>query len=287
MALEKMLTHHDATVNGIQLHYVTAGAGEPLVLLHGYPQTHHAWHKVIPELARHYTVIAPDLRGLGNSERPDTGYEKHIIAEDIYQLVRSLGHEKMYLVGHDYGGSTAYFLASAHPELIQKLVVIECAPPGLGETGEIPLVSRGGAWHRAFHLVADLPEALVKGREKTYLNWFYKNYSRNPEAVSDADIDEYIRTYSQPGAMKAGFEYYRTYFKDTERGREYAKTKLQMPVLTIGADSVYGESVEQSMKQGAIDVRGVVIANCGHFVPEEKPQELIEQLLKFFQKNDD
>ena len=287
MALEKMLTYHDAAVNGIHLHYGTVGAGKPLVLLHGYPQTHHAWHKVIPELARHFTVIAPDLRGLGDSERSKTGYEKHIVAEDIYQLVRSLGHEQIYLVGHDYGGSTAYFLASAHPELIKRLVVIECAPPGLGETGEVHLVPGGGAWHRAFHLVPDLPEALVAGREKIYLNWFYQNYSRNPEAISDTDLDEYVRTYSQPGAMKAAFEYYRAYFEDTERGRKYAKTKLQMPVLTIGADSVYGESVEQSMKQAAIDVRGVVIADCGHFVPEEQPQELIEQLLKFLQKNND
>ena len=275
---------HNATVNGIQLHYITAGEGEPLVLLHGYPQTHHAWHKVIPELARHFTIIAPDLRGLGDSQRPETGYEKDIIAEDIYQLVRSLGYEQIYLVGHDYGGSTAYFLASEHPELIKKLVVIECAPPGLGETGEISLVPGGGAWHRSFHLVPELPEALVAGREKTYLSWFYQHYSRNPEAISDADIDEYIRTYSQPGAMKAGFEYYRAYFKDTDRGREYAKTKLQMPVLAIGADSVYRESVEQSMKQGAVDVRGVVIANCGHFVPEEQPEALIQNILQFMEE---
>ncbi|MGL4621060.1 MAG: alpha/beta fold hydrolase [Chroococcidiopsis sp.] len=275
------MIHNNVMVNGIQLHYVTAGEGEPLILLHGYPQTHHAWHKVIPELARHFTVIAPDLRGLGDSERPKTGYEKHIIAEDIYQLVRSLGYEKIYLVGHDYGGSTAYFLASEHPEIVQRLIVIECAPPGLGESSEVPLIPGGGAWHRAFHLVPELPEALVAGRERVYLSWLYQHYSRNHEAISDADIDEYVRTYSQPGAMKAGFEYYRAYFKDTERGQEYAKTKLQMPVLAIGADSVYGASVEQCMKRGAINVEGIVIANCGHFVPEEQPEALIEYIFKF------
>jgi pimeloyl-ACP methyl ester carboxylesterase len=275
------MNHHNVTVNGIQLHYVTVGEGEPLVLLHGYPQTHHAWHKIIPELAQHFTVIAPDLRGLGDSERPATGYEKHIVAEDIYQLVRSLGYEKIYLVGHDYGGSTAYFLASEHPEIVQRLIVIECAPPGLGETSEVPLVPGGGAWHRAFHLVPDLPEALVAGRERVYLSWFYQHYSRNPEAISNADLDEYIRTYSQPGAMKAGFEYYRAYFQDSDRGREYAQTKLQMPVLAIGADSVYGASVEQCMKRGAINVKGIVIANCGHFVPEEQPKALIDYILNF------
>jgi pimeloyl-ACP methyl ester carboxylesterase len=122
---------------------------------------------------------------------------------------------------------------------------------------------------------------LVAGRERVYLSWFYQHYSRNPEAISNADLDEYIRTYSQPGAMKAGFEYYRAYFKDSDRGREYAQTKLQMPVLAIGADSVYGEAVEQCMKRGAIDVEGVVIANCGHFVPEEQPETLVNYILNF------
>ena len=135
----------------------------------------------------------------------------------------------------------------------------------LGETSKVSLIPEAGAWHRVFHLVPDLPEALVAGRERTYLSWFYQHYSQNRKAISDKDIDEYIRTYSQSGAMKAGFEYYRAYFKDTERDREYAETKLKMPVLAIGADSVYGKAVEQSMKHGAEDVRGVVIADCGHF----------------------
>lgn len=195
--------------------------------------------------------------------------------------MRSLGYEKINLVGHDYGGSTAYVLASEHPEIVERLIVIECAPAGLGETGEVPLVLGGGAWHRAFHLVPDLPEALVAGREKLYLSWFYQHYSRHPDAITEADVDEYIRTYSQPGAMKAGFDYYRTYFEDTERGREYAKTKLQMPVLASGADSVYGSSVEQYMRQAAVTVQGVVIANCGHFVPEEHPETLVQHILTF------
>jgi pimeloyl-ACP methyl ester carboxylesterase len=281
MSLAAIVTHRTATVNGIRLHYITAGQGEPIVLLHGYPQTHYAWHKVIPALAKHFTIIAPDLRGLGDSDRPEAGYEKHIVAEDVYQLVRSLGCEKINLVGHDYGGSTAYVLAAEHPELVERLVVIECAPAGLGETSEVPLVPGGGAWHRVFHLVPDLPELLVAGREKLYLSWFYQHYSRNPSAISDTDVDEYLRTYSQPGAMKAGFEYYRAYFNDTKRGREYARTKLQMPVLAIGADSVYGASVEACMRQAAINVQGVVIANCGHFVPEEHPKTLIQHILKF------
>lgn len=164
--LDSAFTHHTAVVNDIRLHYVMGGIGDPIVLLHGYPQTHYAWRKVIPELAKHYTVIAPDLRGLGDSDRPEIGYDKRTIAEDVYQLVRSLGHQKIILVGHDYGGSTAYVLAAEHPEMVSALVLIECTPAGLGETSEIPLEKGGGMWHRVFHLVPDLPEALVAGREK-------------------------------------------------------------------------------------------------------------------------
>jgi pimeloyl-ACP methyl ester carboxylesterase len=278
------VTHHSAVVNGIQLHYVTAGQGEPLILLHGYPETHHAWHKVIPALAQQFTVIAPDLRGLGNSERPDTGYDKRTIAEDIYQLVRSLGYAQIDLVGHDYGGTTAYFLAAAHPELVKRLVVIEAAPSGLGEPEVIPLTPGGGAWHRAFHLVPELPEALVAGREQIYLSWLYEHYAYQPGAITAESIDEYVRSYSQPGAMKAGFEYYRAYFEDKQQGQQYAQTKLPMPVLAIGADQVFGTAVESYLKQGAENVKGIVIENCGHFVPEEQPEVLIQHLLDFFEQ---
>jgi pimeloyl-ACP methyl ester carboxylesterase len=272
---------NDANVNGIRLHYVTAGQGEPIFLLHGYPETHHTWHKVIPILAQQFKVIAPDLRGLGDSERPASGYDKRTIAEDIYQLGRSLGYKSIYLVGHDYGGTVAYFLAAAHPEFVKRLVVIEAAPAGLGETEFVPLVQGGGAWFRAFHLAPDLPEALVAGRERIYLSWLYRRFSKNPEAISPSDLDEYVRTYSKPGAMKAGFEYYRTYFEDKKYGEEYAKTKLQMPVLAIGGEDFYGAAVEKSLKLGAVNVKGITIQNSGHFVPEEQPQVLAQHLIDF------
>lgn len=274
--------HRTAPVNNIQLHYLFAGQGDPVVLLHGWPETSYTWRKVMPELAKHYTVIAPDLRGLGDSERPASGYDKQTVAEDIYQLVRSLGFEQIFLVGHDYGGSTAYVFTAEHPEMVRRLIVIECAPAGLAEGDTIPLAAGGGMWHRVFHLVPDLPEALVAGRERLYLSWFYENYSRNPGAISAADVDEYVRTYSAPGAMRSSFEYYRTYFEDAEQGKEYAKTKLTMPVLAIGADSVYGTSVQQYMENGAVNVRGVVIENCGHFVAEEQPEALTQHILTFF-----
>lgn len=280
---QEPFTHHTASTNGIQLHYVRAGQGDPLVLLHGYPETWYAWRKVIPELAKHYTVIAPDLRGLGDSEKPESGFDKRTVTEDIYQLIQQLGFSRIFLVGHDYGGSTAYVFAAEHPEMVRRLAVIECAPAGLVDHDVIPLTEGGGMWFRCFHLVPELPEALVAGRERLYLTWFYQHFSRQPDAIAEAEIDEYVRTYSLPGGMRSAFEYYRTYFEDTKHGQEYRKTKLTMPVLAIGADSVYGTAVQQYMEQAAIDVRGVVIEDCGHFVAEEQPVILTQQLLNFLE----
>lgn len=281
-ALSDTFTHRTTVVNGIKLHYVIGGHGAPVILLHGYPQTSYAWRKVMPKLTNHYTVIAPDLRGLGDSDKPVSGFDKRTIATDIHQLIQSLGFSTIFLVGHDYGGSIAYAFAAEYPTLVHRLVVIECAPAGLGETNSIPLVAGGGMWHRAFHLVPDLPEALVAGRERLYLSWFYHHYSRQRRAISANDIDEYVRTYSLPGAMRSGFEYYRAYFEDTALGNEYCKTKLTMPILAIGADSVFADAVQQCMERAAVNVQGVIIESCGHFVPEEQPFVLTQHLLNFF-----
>lgn len=281
-SLDSTFTHHTAVVNDIRLHYVMGGQGDAVVLLHGYPQSSYAWRKVMPALAAHYTIVAPDLRGLGDSDKPASGYDKRTVAQDIYLLVKQLGLQQIFLVGHDYGGSTAYVFAAEYPEMVRRLVTIECMPAGLVKDDTIPLVAGGGMWHRVFHLVPDLPESLVEGRERLYLSWFYKHYSRNQAAISETDIDEYIRVYAAPGAMRAGFEYYRTHFEDTQQGKIYAKTKLKMPVLAIGADSVFNTAVEECMQAAAINVRGVVIENCGHFVAEEQPEALIQHLLSFF-----
>ena len=204
------LQHHTARVNDVMIHYVIAGQGEPVVLLHGWPQTWYEWRKIIPALAARYTVIAPDMRGIGDSSRPVSGYDKRTVADDIYQLVRKLGHEKIFLVGHDWGGPVAYAYAVAHPADVRKLVILDVGIPGKSTERAFPFRS-GGVWHMQFHNVRDLPEALVAGRERIYLTWFYRT-AYNPTAIGEEDIDEYVRCYSAPGAMRAGFEYYRAVF---------------------------------------------------------------------------
>jgi pimeloyl-ACP methyl ester carboxylesterase len=275
------VTRHTTTVNGVRLHYLRAGSGDPVVLLHGWPQTSYEWRRILPALAERFTVIAPDLRGLGDSSRPATGYDKRTVADDVHKLLTELGLERIYLVGHDWGGVTAYAYAAAHPRDVRRLVILDVAIPGAG-LEQIPQVSpTGGLWHISFHGVRDLPEALVSGRERTYLSWFYRT-AYDPGAISEADIDEYVRCYSAPGALRAGFEYYRAIWQDVEHNRENAKTRLEMPVLTLGGDRGFGDLTRQSMEALASDVRGAVLERCGHWIPEERPAELLEHLLAFF-----
>lgn len=279
------IVHHTTVVNDVELHYVRAGAGDPVVLLHGWPQTWYEWRHVIPALAERYTVIAPDLRGLGDSSKPASGYDKRTIAADVYGLVRQLGYERIFLVGHDWGGPVAYAYASAHPADVRRLAILDVAIPGSGLESVIGLSRGGGLWHIPFHAVRDLPEALVAGRERTYLTWFYRT-AVNPAAITEADIDEYVRCYSQPGAMCAGFEYYRAIFDDIEHNQENAKRKLPMPVLALGGERGFGAITLSSLQGLASDVRGEVIEGCAHWIPEEQPEYLIHKLLEFFSASD-
>ena len=204
---EPKVDHHYADLGELLMHYVTAGAGEPLVLLHGWPQTWYEWRAVIPALARRFRVIAPDLRGLGDTGRPADGYDKRTVAEDVYRLVRDhLGLTQICLVGHDWGGPVAFAYAAAHRDAVRRLAILDVTVPGDGTEN----LSQGGRrWHHGFHRTADLPEALVQGRERIYLSWFYRTFSYRPDGIPEAAIDEYLRTYSQPGALRAGFAYYR------------------------------------------------------------------------------
>ncbi len=277
------ISHHHADLGDVRLHYVTAGDGFPVVLLHGWPQTWYEWRHIIPGLTRKYRVIAPDLRGLGDSSRPPDGYDKKTIGDDIWRLVNGvLGIGAFYLVGHDWGGPTAYAVAAAHPGAVKKLAILDVTIPGDGS----PNISQGGKrWHHAFHQTMDLPEALVAGREDIYFGWFYRNYGHHPNVIPDDDIAEYLRCYRQPGALRAGFAYYRNIPRDiADNAAIAANFKLPMPVLALGGGSSWGRGSEvlHSLQRLATDVRGGVIANCGHWMPEEQPQELLHKLLDFF-----
>ena len=279
--------HHHARLGELSLHYVTAGTGEPVVLVHGWPSTWYEWRRVMPLLAGRYRVIAPDLRGLGDSSRPAAGYDKKTIAADLWQLLSgTLGLPSWHLVGHDWGGPVAFALAAAHPEKIRTLTIVDVTVPGIG-----PDISQGGKrWHHAFHMTPDLPEALVLGRERAYLTWFYESFSWQRGVFDAADIDEYLRTYAQPDALRAGFAFYRNIPNDIADNRALLASglRLTMPVLAVGGGRAEargrGGEPEASLREIADDVTGAVVADCGHFVPEERPEELAALLLRHFDK---
>ena len=289
MTTDLDVRHNYADLGDVMLHYVVAGEGPPVVLLHGWPQTWWEWRHIIPILAKNYTVIAPDLRGLGDSSRPIDGYDKMTVANDIWKLVSDeLGYSSFLLVGHDWGGPTAYALAASHPQAVEKLVILDVVVPGCG--GDF---SEGGRrWHHQFHMTPDLPEELINGREKVYLSWFYRTFAFKPDCITKNDINEYLRTYKQPGALRAGFSYYRAMAQDANVNAEIIKNfKLPMPVLAIGGGVSYpngrgrGKDPEASLRRVAIDVKGEIFPECGHFIPEEKPELLLDKLGQFFNDN--
>ena len=276
------VSHHFAHLGDVNLHYVTVGTGFPLVLLHGWPQSWYVWRHVLPQLATRYQVIMPDLRGLGDSSRPLEGYDKKTIGNDIWRLLNEhLGLDAFYLVGHDWGGPVAYAVAAAHPAAVLKMAVLDVTIPGDGSTN----FSQGGRrWHHAFHQTLDLPEALIAGREHIYFTWFYRNWGHHPNVLSAADIEEYVRVYSQPGALRAGFSYYRNLARDIADNEATAKAfKLPMPVLALGGNKAWGRGMEvlESLQRLGSNVRGGVIDNCGHWMAEEQPEALLQQMLPF------
>lgn len=277
------VTHHYADLSEVRMHYVTAGDGYPVVLLHGWPQTWYEWRHIIDQLAPHYRVIAPDLRGLGDTSCTASGYDKKTIANDVWELVHhELQLENFYLVGHDWGGPTAYALAAHHPDAVKKLAIIDVTIPGDGG----PDISQGGKrWHHAFNRTPALPEALVTGHEAVYLGWFYRTFAHRAEVMTDEVIEEFLRCYRKPESLAAGFAYYRAVPQDiADNEAMIARFKLPMPVLALGGAESWGRRMEvlQSMQRVALNVRGGMIPNCGHFVPEEQPEELAQRLMAFF-----
>jgi len=276
-------------VNGIRMHYVVGGSGPAVVLLHGWPTTWAEWRPVMRALANAgYTVIAPDLRGLGRTEKTAGGYDSRNVAKDVHELGRSLGLRSVNLVGHDVGGGIAYAYAVQYPGEVRTLTIMEGAPAGIQpptKPGQTP-PDASGYWHLGFQGSASvLAERLTAGRERIYLEHFFRTYAAVPGAVSEREIDEYARAYSRPGAMRAGFEYYKAMKADGQLNIESASQKLTMPVLALGGETVMGASVLDIMRVVAPQAEGGVIADAGHWLMSEKPDEVARRLAKFLTKH--
>lgn len=280
--LAAQFSHGEATVNGVRLHYVTGGAAvgtpgaPPVVLLHGWPLTWYSWRKVLPALGAGRAVLAPDFRGLGDSARPGTGYDTPTAAEDVYQLARALGHERVALVAHDLGVAVAYELAATRPAFVERLAVLDVPLVGFGLD---EFARAHHLWHFDFFAAPALPEQLLAGREGALIRAFYPSY--NPEAMTEEDVAEYARTYTMPGTTDAALAYYRAFPDDARRFGGYSAHKLAMPVLALGGAMSGAGFPFASFAQLATDVRGGIIPNCGHYLAEEQPGALLAALAPF------
>ncbi len=267
-----------ANANGAKLHYLAAGSGEPVILLHGYAQNSHMWRPLIAELARTKTVIAPDLRGFGQSARPASGYDKKSMAQDIHALAHSLGFERVRICGHDIGLMVAYAYAALYPSEVEKIVLMDAFLPGIGDTTGIFLLR--DLWH--FHFFGETPEKLVKGRERIYFEHFWNDFAANPKkSVSEADRRFYAKAYAKPGAMHAGFEVFKAFDQDATDFADLAKTKLQMPMLVLSGEKAGGEFLINQGRMVADDVEGVIVKGSGHWLIDEAPKQVIPQLVEF------
>ena len=268
-----------ANANGVRLHYLVAGQGKPIVLLHGYAQNSHMWRPLIAELAKTHTVIAPDLRGFGRSAKPAGGYDKKSMAQDIHALAATLGFNRIGIVGHDIGLMVAYAYAAQYPGEVERIALMDAFLPGIGDTTNLFLLR--DLWH--FHFYGDTPLKLVKGRERIYFEHFWNDFAANPKkSVSEADRRFYAKVYSQPGAMRSGFEVFRAFDQDAKDFAALAKIKLKMPMLVLTGERASGDFLIQQGRMVADKVEGVTIKGSGHWLMDEARDQVVPKLVDFF-----
>ncbi len=278
--------HRTVRVNNIRLHYVTSGQGPLLVLLHGYPQTWFMWRKVIPILSQHFTVVAPDLRGYGDSDKPRTGFDKRTMASDIRDLARSLGHERFALAGHDRGARVAYRYAFDYPQELSHLVLLDIVPTGEVFENTNAQVARGN-WHWFFFQLPDLPEMFITSNVSGFLGWMFRNSAFNPSAMEDEAVAEYVRAFSLPGSIRCTLEDYRagaTVDAERDLADKREGRRLEPPTLVLwGAEGGLPRlwPVMDIWQKWARNVRGEAIEQCGHYLPEEQPEIVARKMLAF------
>ncbi|WP_227245357.1 alpha/beta fold hydrolase [Paraburkholderia caribensis] len=283
----KGFEHRFETVDGIRLHYVEGGCrdGETVVLLAGYPESWYAWRKVMSVLGDRYRIVAPDLPGQGDSDRPLEGYDTQTIATLLGKFLQQRDIDRFYLAAHDVGAWVAFPFAAMFADSVKRLALLDAGIPGITLPDALPVAPDKAwrTWHFAFHMVADLPEVLISGRERAYLDWFLRRKAANPESFSDADIAEYQRIFIKDGGLRAGLAFYRAVSRSAAQNRILKERgMLKMPVLAVSADQGSIPDMAGPLRAFADDVKGVTIRHSGHFIPEEQPVALAQELTQFF-----
>ncbi len=279
-------------VNGVRLHYIVRGQGDPVLLWHGFLGTSHVWRKVIPLLAQSHTVIAPDMRGYGDSEKPPQGYDARTLVADFRALVQELGLGPLHLVAHDMGAPPALVWAGEHPDEIRSLTYLDepvITGDGLNQVLQFTPqgTQLGGLWWWQFALAPKIAETLLAGHEREFLEWSYRHYCITPGAIEAATVDETMRTFAAPGGVNGAFGVYRAIFETQAQTEPFTREKIRVPVLGLGGEKSMGDRTRQMLTNVANNVNGGAVPQCGHFIPEEKPEDLVMRLHRFWSKTRD
>jgi len=274
----KGFTEKTAEVNGAKIHYMVGGKGPAVVLLHGFAQTSLMWRPVMPALAETHTVIVPDLRGAGGSERTPGGYDKKNMATDMRELARALGHEKVSVVGHDIGLMVAYAYAAQYPGEVDRVILMDAFLPGVGKWQDVWLLR--DLWH--FHFYGETPLALVKGRERIYLEHFWNDFAADrTKSVSEANRRLYAKAYARDNGIRAGFEYFRNFEQDAKDFAGFAGKKLDMPFLVLTGEKASGTFLIDQTRLVASNVSGTVVKGSGHWLMDEATAEVVPAIVAF------
>ncbi|ARJ44044.1 hydrolase [Pantoea alhagi] len=279
--------HRYATVEGIRMHYVTGGnpQGETVVFLAGFPQSWYGWRKVMQRMSAAYHIIAIDLPGQGDSDRPESGYDTRSLAQKVHGLLTQLDITRYFLAAHDVGAWVAWPYTALYGSEVKRLALLDAGIPGITLPDALPVTPDKAwkTWHFAFHMIPDLPEALIVGRERLYIEWFLKRKTASPDVFSDEDIDEYLRVLLASGGLRAGLAFYRSVsLSATQNAALQQQGKLKVPVLAVSAEFGSIPDMATPLRAFAEEVTGILVPHCGHFLPEEQPQAVASELSAFF-----
>nr|WP_322404682.1 alpha/beta hydrolase [Massilia sp. Gc5] len=267
-----------ADVNGSRIHYLVAGKGDPVVLLHGYTETSHMWLPLMDKLARDHLVIAPDLRGFGESSLPTGGVTKAEMAQDVHALVASLGLSSVKVVGHDIGLMVAYAYAAQYRDQVGRIALMDAFLPGVGNWKDVWLLR--DLWH--FHFYGETPLALVKGRERIYFEHFWNDFAADRNhSIPEADRRLYAAAYAREGGMRAGFEVFKAFEQDAADFAGFARTPLTIPMLVLTGQRASGPVLIAQARLVDTNVEGIIVPGAGHWLMEEAPQVVIPKLVDF------
>lgn len=283
MVISKEFRSHTVSVNGTTLHYVRGGTGPAIILLHGFPEDWSEYRHVLPLLARQFTVIAVDLRGIGGSAATAGGYDAANLAEDIHQLAERLELGTLYLAGHDLGGIVAYAFARRYPQTLRGVMILEVPLPGLEPWGEV--TANPKLWHMGFHQTPRVPEGLIADRQFFYFReYFFSPDFVSDKAITDEDVARYANAYAAPQQLRAGLEMYRAFPAD-EMFNQAQRDAIDLPFVLVGGEhsfaSLLPKVAEDVRAHGCRNVTVEVISNSRHYVVDEQPEAVAELIERY------